>query len=584
MDKHWQIAEQAPDDFTEQFPEYSGLVCRLLYSRGLKTQGQIDEFFDSEYGVHLSDPYLFRDMDKAVRRVLKAVEKKERIIIYGDYDADGVCSAIVLYSALLMLGAEAEVYIPDRFEEGYGLNEKALSEIVSGGKGLIIAVDCGVTNVKEVEYANRNKMDVIIIDHHIVPPEPPAAYAIINPKKEGENYPFKLFCAAGVVFKVAVALLKSDDAKKAGVKEGAEKWLLDAVAIASVADMVPLIGENRTLVKYGLIVINKTQRIGLKALLKKSDGSLLSPVTAETIAFMIAPRINATSRLAHATVSFELLAATDEDLAGNLARQVESLNNGRRKMVDQILKEAAAMIENEIQTQGRLSSIIFIGKDEWPAGLVGLVSGRLTERYGRPSFVYGRTNNHMKGSCRGVGGFNVVEAMRYCRGKENDIFMEFGGHAAAGGFAIAPEKIDIFKKYLIEFGDKVLAGEALRPVLLIDAAVSPDDIGWELFDYLLKFEPYGEGNKKPLFLLRGLLISSIRKVGGKEDHLKIKFKTNLSGGTVKFFDGIGFGMSAHNEHLNEGDRVDAVFELDANEWNGTRELQLKLKDLRKSDA
>lgn len=589
-EKSWQIAEQVPDDFVGQFPEHSDLICRLLYNRGLKTQEQIDEFFDADYSAHLSDPYLFNDMDKAIRRILQAVGTKERIVIYGDYDADGVCSSIVLYSALLALGVKAEVYIPDRFEEGYGLNKKALSEITRDGKGgLIISVDCGITNVEEVEYAKERKMDVIIIDHHIAPPNPPKAYAIVNPKVEGEEYPFKFFCAAGVVFKVIFALLKSDYAKKMGIKEGSEKWLLDVVAIASVADMVPLIGENRTLVKYGLIVINKTQRTGLKALLnlrpaRSFSGSPMDgEITSETIAFMIAPRINATSRMAHATVSFELLISADEDEADRLARQVEGLNNDRRKIVDQILKDAAAEIENDNKTRNGLPSIIFIGRDEWPVGVAGLVSNRLTERYGRPSFVYGRSNNHIKGSCRGIGGFNVVVAMRHCQEKENDLFLDFGGHSAAGGFAIARDKIDRFREYLIEFGDKILADNALNPILAIEAEILPDDINWSLFDYLLRFEPYGEGNKKPIFIMKDMIIASFKAVGKKEDHLKMKLKSTLESGAIKFFDCIGFGLSDRMINDKAGDKVDIVFELEANEWNGTRELQLKLKDIRKSN-
>ena len=577
----WQVAQPSPDDFVQKFPEYSRLISQLLFNRGLDTQEKIDEFFDADYSAHMHDPYLFRDMEKAVERILRAIEKKEKIVIYGDYDADGISGSVILYSALSLLGANSDVYIPDRFSEGYGLNKKALDEILKNKKtGLIITVDCGVTNAKEVDFINEQGRDVIIVDHHIVPSEPPRAFAIINPKSAGEEYPFQFFCAAGVAFKLAGALLKSEYAVKKGVKEGAEKWLLDVAAIGSVADMVPLLGENRTLVKYGLIVMKKTKRAGLRALLNLRPARSFNGVpangeiTSETIAFSIAPRINATSRLAHATVSFELLIAEDEDRAERFAREVEGLNNDRRKVVDQILKEATAMIDES-------APIIFIGKDEWPVGVVGLVAGRLSERYGRPAFVYGRANSHAKGSCRGIGGFNVVEVMRFCQNKESDLLMEFGGHSMAGGFAIALDKLDRFKKYLLSYGEEALKREALRPILPVEAEAAPDDIGWELFDWLKKFEPYGEGNKKPAFLLRGAEAQSLRKVGGSQDHLKIKLKTTLENGSLKFFDCIGFGLSSLADNLKEGDKLDAVFELEANEWNGTRELQLKLKDIRK---
>ncbi|MBI3685164.1 single-stranded-DNA-specific exonuclease RecJ [Candidatus Azambacteria bacterium] len=437
--KRWQVFSPAPELFTDSFPEYPKVALQLLYNRGLRTQKEVDEFFNPDYPADVHDPYLFIDMEKAVARISRAIEKKEKIIVYGDYDADGVCGSVVLHTALTALGADVEVYIPDRFQEGYGLNEKALAEIVKDKKvGVIVTVDCGVTDVKEVAFLNKKGIDVIIVDHHLVPPEAPACFAMLNPKREGETYPFKYLCATGVAFKFASALLKTDKAIQAGVKEGFEKWLLDIVAIGSVADMVPLLGENRTFVKYGLIVVKKTRRLGLKELLRfqpaRMNGNGFSAekgqITAETIAFMIAPRINAASRMAHATASFELLIATDEASATTLADTLEDLNNDRRKSVDRIMKEAAEKLEDE--------PVLFLGDKEWPVGVVGLVSGRLTEKYGKPSFVYGGVNGYYRGSCRGINGFNVVDVMRACDEKEGGLLTEYGGHPMAGGFSVAP--------------------------------------------------------------------------------------------------------------------------------------------------
>ncbi|MCR4323063.1 MAG: single-stranded-DNA-specific exonuclease RecJ [Candidatus Azambacteria bacterium] len=590
--KRWKLSEKISEDFVLQFPEQLRTILQLFHNRGLKTQREIDEFFDAEYSADVHDPYLFLDMEKAVGRIWEAIEKKQKILVYGDYDADGICSSVILSTTLKKLGAEVEVYIPDRFKEGYGLQEKALAEIIADARiGLVITVDCGVTDVKEVDYLNAHGRDVIIVDHHLVPPIPPAAYAIIDPKREGETYPFKTLCAAGVTFKVACALLQSEKAKQLEIPEGWEKWLLDMVAIASVADMVPLVGESRTFVKYGLIVIRKTQRVGLRTLLclrpSRAFEHMTFPlpaeaVTAETIAFMIAPRINATSRMDHATVSFELLITEDEEKAQRFAERVEELNTSRRKTIDQILKEAEKMIEVEIQASGKQPRIIVLGKEEWAVGVVGLAAGRLTDKYGVPSFIYGMAKGSLKGSCRGIEGFNVVEVMRACNDKGGDILIEFGGHAVAGGFAVAEKDMEKFSALLHEEGERVLPEKIPAPSLLVEAEVASHEVTWELCDLLARFEPYGQGNKKPTLLLRNAMVASVRLVGEKEGHLKMMLKATNEDGTVKFFNCIGFGLSAHMQICDIGACVDVVFELDANEWNGTKELQLKLKDIRKS--
>src|SRR3989344_1219349 len=591
-DKQWKILDAAPDDFSMRFLEYPKPVLDLLYQRGLRTQSDIDEFMHPDYRAHVGSPYLLQDMEKAVSRIFDAISREEKIIIYGDYDADGICGSVILYSALSELGANFDVYIPDRFHEGYGLNEKALLEIAKGDDKLIITVDCGVTDVEEIAIARARGIDVIIVDHHLIPPKEPAAYAIINPKRTGETYPFRFFCATGLAFKVACALFASERAKPFNLKEGAEKWLLDVAAIGTVADMVPLVGENRTLVTYGLTVIEKTKRLGLKLLIdfepQRMAAHARSPdaekITSRTIAFSIAPRINATSRMAHATTSFELLITQSEEMARNLVAKVEDLNNGRRRMVDKILKEAEEMLAEIVAREGVMPFIICLGKDDWVPGVAGLVSGRLTEKYGRPSFIFGRVHDHYKGSCRSVGDLNIVELMRLCDERNGNVFREFGGHAMAGGVAIAPENIEKLKACPVRYGEEDLREKDLRPILCIDLEMRPDDISWELFDWLVRLEPYGEGDKKPLFLMRKAGVASYKAGGKKEDQVKMKMKGDppAGGGVTKFFDCIGFGLSHKMENVRAGDRVDVVFELEANEWNGTRELQLNIKDIRKS--
>lgn len=589
-DKKWKIPEQFPEAFASQFPEYSRPVLQLLYNRGLHSQDDVDEFLQPDYHAHIADPYLFQDMEKTVARIFDAIDRKEKIIVYGDYDADGISGSVIMHTILTWFKADFDVYIPDRFHEGYGLNEKALGEIIKTGAKLIITVDCGVTDVPEIAFVKKHGIDVIIVDHHLVPSPQPDFYTMINQKREGDPYPFKYFCATGLAFKVACALIASPRAKPYDIKEGAEKWMLDVVAIGSVADMVPLLGENRTLVMYGLKVIEKTKRLGLKLLLESQPQRMAThhaptkpsdKITARTIAFAIAPRINATSRMAHATTSFELLITQSEEMAKNLVAKVEDLNNGRRRAVEKILDEAEEMISAIVLEKGKVPSILCLWKDDWIPGVVGLVSGRLTEKYGRPSFIFGKVHDHYKGSCRSAGDLNIVELMRSCEKKHPKLFREYGGHAMAGGFAIMPENVEIFKTFLERYGEEELHSTDLRPILHIELETKPEDISWELFDSLLKFEPFGEGNKKPLFLIRGVIVVSVKAVGKKEDHLKLKLKGERADGGVKFLDCIGFGLSHKMEECRTGDVVDAVFELEANEWNGTRELQLNIKDIRR---
>lgn len=577
--KRWRMPMTPPQAFTDSFPKYARVELQLLFNRGIKTREDTDAFFNPDYGTALHDPYLFADMGKAVARVLQAIFTGEKIIIYGDYDADGVCGSAVLHTALGALGARVEAYIPDRFSEGYGMNEKAVMKIVKEKEtGMVITVDCGSSAVKEIALLHAAGKAVVVIDHHLLPPVPPAAFAMLNPKREGEPYPFQYLCATGIAFKFACALFATPFAKSAGVKEGAEKWLLDIAAIGTVADMVPLLGENRIIVKYGLMVIEKTKRIGLKELLSYPPARMMdSPqkegITARTIGFMIAPRINAASRMAHAVLSFELLTTQNVRTARALSEKLEGLNSERRRVVDVIMKEVESMLDD--------ASVLVAGNGEWPAGVVGLVAGRLTEKYGKPSFVYGGVNGQYRGSCRGIGDFNVVEAMRFCEEKEPGLFVAFGGHAMAGGFTIAREKAGRFAKLLAAYGKEKLNKDALYPVLAIDAETQPEDMSWELHDLLARFEPHGEGNKKPLFLLCGAAVVSARAVGQKKDHLKMKLKAIAKDGAIIYFDCIGFGLFSRAKDCQAGDAVDVVCELEANEYNGTRELQLKLKDMRR---
>lgn len=573
--KKWQVLDPAPEDFFLKFKNsgHPEVVLSLLYQRGLKDEEEIRKFFHPSY-EDLSNSLLMLGIKKAAERIQEAVERKEKIILYHDYDADGVCGAVVLASVLKELKADFITYTPDRQKEGYGLNEGAVKEILKDKIDLLIAIDCGITNVKEVDLLNESNTDVIIVDHHLQANVLPRAYAIVNPKQKECGYEFKNLCAAGVAFKLACAIL-ADYNGKIDIKKGAEKWLLDVVAVATIADMMPLLGENRTLVKYGLIVAGKTKRKGLKKLLNDSKDN----VTSGKIAFQVAPRINATSRMTHASVSFNLLMSEDENEVEELMRAVEETNNARRKVVDEAVKNAIFWIDSDIEKSGDAPSIIFIGNDSWSPGVVGLIAGKLSEKYNRSSFVYGKVGDIFKGSCRGAGNFNVVEAMAKCAEQDAEMFKAFGGHAQAGGFSVYTDKILSFKKELLRIAEGYKGVEE-DPSLKIDAEIAPSAINRELADILLSFEPFGQANEPPVFLARSLEVASARVIGNGEKHLKMKLKSIFENGKVAFFDAVGFGMAGFYNIISEGDRIDVVFNLDINEWNGRKELQLKLKDIK----
>ncbi len=569
MTKTWKINEKPPKEFLEKFPEYSKLTLQLLLDRGLKTQKAIDEFFNPDYDQDLHDPYLMKGMKKAVERIKKALANKEKITIFGDYDADGVCGTAIMSEGLSIFGAEPDVYIPDRNKEGYGLNLKAVEEAISQKTSLIITVDCGITDFEEVKLANKLGADVIIVDHHEFPVSPtgeperiPPALSIVNPRRSDETYPFRELAASGVAFKVVQALLRDELLRKI-IPENREKWLLDLVAIATVADLVPLIGENRTLVKYGLIVLAQTRRFGLQELMKTAR---ITNLDAHALGFVLGPRLNAAGRMDHANTAYELLITKSRNKAEDLAQQLNEKNQERQRLTSRIVEEVEARIKIDKE------KLIFDGDANWPIGIVGLIAGRLSDKYCRPAVVYQKMENISKGSARSIDIFNIVEAFSEC----GELFKEFGGHPGAAGFTISNKNLEKFKEKISEIANKIIKDEDLIPVLNIDLEVEPEDLSFEVYEELQRFAPFGEGNLRPLFLMRDLKISNLRMVGNNSNHLKCYLAGELKG-----FSAIGFGLGGFCDKIKEGDKVDVVFELITDEWNGTRELQLKIVDLRK---
>ena len=567
MKRKWLVAKKITAEIKNQFPEINPVVLQLLFNRGLRAQEAIDEFLNPDYGQDIHDPFLFRDMDKAVDRLFKAIENKEKITVHGDYDADGVCATVIAVSTLKALGAKIDVYIPHRASEGYGLNKKTVEELAKNGTKLIVTVDCGIASKQEIDLANEKGIDVVLTDHHEQQPKLPAAYAIINPHVAGEKYPFKELSGAGVAFKLAQALVVKDGGNK--IKEGFEKWLLDLIAIGTIADCVPLLGENRTLVKYGMIVLRKTRRLGLQELVKQTRFSLEALDTG-SVGFGLAPRLNAAGRLDHANTAYELLITRDKKEAEKIAASLEKTNQERQRITEKIVNES----KNQIGEVNKQKILFAVGKD-WPVGVVGLVAGRLSDEFARPVIIMGEKKNEIVGSGRSIPGFDITAALI----ESHDLLERFGGHAAACGFTIRRDRLEAFEKKMGELAASQIKDEDMIKRLFIDGEIGLSGINWELVNKLEDFEPFGEGNQPVRLVSHGLEVIDLQKVGLDGKHLRLSVKQNEK---IEKIIAFGFGLTWGNK-LKIGDKIDAVFEVSVNEWNGHKEIQLKLVDLKMSD-
>ncbi|MFA6254626.1 MAG: single-stranded-DNA-specific exonuclease RecJ [Patescibacteria group bacterium] len=567
-EKKWEVRPALTKLDFDHFPEINPIVLQLLFNRGVDSQQKIDEFLNPDYGENLHDPFLFSEMTKAVERILLAVENKEKIVVYGDYDADGVTACALMVELLKNLGNEADIYIPFRETEGYGLNEEATTELARKGTKLLITVDCGISNKKEIDLLNQKGVDVIVTDHHHEPLEIPTALAVINPNLEKEKYPFKGLTGVGVAFKIAQAIIqKHKDFKVNQLEEGFEKWLLDLVAIGTIADLQPILGENRVLVKYGLIVLQKTKRLGLLKLIELMSSNL-TQVDERVVGWQIAPRLNAAGRLNHASSAYQLLIIDDLKEAERLAKELNQTNIERQQLTEKINGEAKTLI-GEVKEQ----KIIIVVGQNWPTGIVGLVAGRITDEFHRPSLVISKYNGEIIGSGRSIPEFNIIEAIE----KANKYLSRYGGHAQACGFTIKNEEsLEEFIAKMNELAKAELTGKDITPLLKVDLTIKLEDVNWELFDELEKFIPYGEGNPKPIFLASDLTVVEAQTVGQDRKHMRLMVKHT----TPIIRKTIGFCFGDWCAKLKTGDKVDMVFEVDVNEWNGNRELQLKIVDLK----
>ncbi|NQV90012.1 single-stranded-DNA-specific exonuclease RecJ [Candidatus Uhrbacteria bacterium] len=573
MPKKWLIAEPITSEIQKQFPEFDRVVLQLLWNRGQQSQEQMDVFLGPDWSRDTYDPALFLNMHTAVQRVFRALNEGEVITIHGDYDADGTCGTAVLFITLRDVcrsfgfdESKITTYIPHREKEGYGLSIPTIEQLSSHDKTtVVITVDCGISNKSAIDRGKELGIDTIVCDHHAMPVELPDA-TLIHPQVPGETFPNKYLCGTGVAFKLASALISEARAQGAELPEGFEKWLLDLVAIATVTDVVPLTGENRVLETYGLRVLNKTRRIGIRKLLDVA-GSTLGELDTVSIGFQIGPRLNAAGRMTHAQEALALLIEEDEVEASKLAMRLQEINVERQKASQEMYLEAKAQLGDVTGL-----SLLVAVQEGWGAGLVGLVAGKLLGDFGIPVFVVGKEGDRYVGSGRSIEGFDITQALHHAK----DYLDKFGGHPQACGFSSHGNErfehaVEMMKRYAAEHID----AQTLEPTIQADAQISLEDISWELFDAVQKFRPFGSGNATPLFVSRQVHVSSFATVGKEGAHLKL----GLESQTGKRVEAIGFRFGEWTQKLTLGCAIDIVFEIQVNEWNGNRSLQIRIVDL-----
>lgn len=547
--------------------KFDEMLRELLLKRGILHETQADIFLNPDYERDFHDPFLMRDMERACVRIFEAIEAKEKIVIYADYDCDGIPGAVVLNDLFKLTGYKNyEVYIPQRNSEGYGLNLEAIKNFVKSGVQLLITIDLGITAVEEVAQAEVDGIDVIITDHHIPHAVLPRAYAILNPKVD--DYPEKMLCGAGVAFKLAQGFIKKYG-EYFQIKNGVEKWMLDMAGLATLSDMVPLTGENRAIAYFGMKVLKKSPRPGLQKLLSKMniDQRYLSE---DDIGFMVTPRLNAASRMDDPLRAYELLSTNDEKEAGALADHLSKINDERKNIVTQIMREANKKLELREDKE-----VVVVGKPEWRVGILGLVAGKICDLHKKPVFVWGKDENDcIKGSCRSDGSVSVVELMT----ETSESFIEFGGHELAGGFTVHSEKIHFLEEALSQSFHKVKR-DKVESEVNYDIKTDLGIVNMKNWKEIEKMSPFGLGNPKPVFIFENVKIEKIKKFGknGSGEHLEITFTDMHNNKTkaVSFF----ANQDSFEKTLSEGINANLLATFDLSRFRGREELRLRVIDI-----
>ena len=565
MEKRWNIlkADAAKTTLLQQSLKVHPVICSILVKRNIDTFAAAKKFFRPELSS-LHDPWLMKDMDKAVNRILSAVHNQEKILVFGDYDVDGTTAVACMYQFLKKVYANIDFYIPHRYKEGYGVSRAGIDFAKENNFTLIISLDCGIKSADLIAYAKETGIDFIVCDHHLPDEILPPAVAILNPKQKGCNYPYKELCGCGVGFKLMTALAPQFNLEDKDVFE-----FLDLVATAIAADIVPMTDENRILAYHGLKKANTNPNKGIQAL--KELSSLKGEMHINNLVFMIAPRVNAAGRMDDARKAVLMFVSGSYEEALYYAEMLHSDNTDRKEADSNITFEALEMINGNEEWRSRSSTLVY--QPHWHKGVVGIVASRLIEHYYRPTIVLTQSGDYAAGSARSIPGFNLYEAIHACR----DHLIGYGGHFAAAGMTLELDKIDLFRQKFEEVVSSTIDPELLKPEITIDAEISLKDIKWPFYNILLQMEPFGPENLRPVFIAKKVSDTGYSKIV-KEQHVKFSVKQdNVT------FSGIGFGMAEKFSLLQMKKPVDVIFKIDENEWNGEKSLQLRVIDFRLSE-
>lgn len=536
----------------------SDIMAKLLISRDIEFK-DIDMFLNGTID-DLYDPYDIKDMEKIVERIDIAIKRNEKICIYGDYDVDGITSITIMYKFLTKLGLDIMYYLPDRLVEGYGINNNALEEIKESGVTLIITVDCGITAIDEIEYAKKLGLDVCITDHHECTDKLPNAYAVVNPKRKDDKSKFKMLAGVGVAFKCLMAI-----AKKYNLPKESYLKYLDIVSIGTISDIVPLVGENRIISKYGLKMMEKTKNLGLKELLKIVN---YKDIDSMMVSFGMAPRINACGRMGNASAAVKLLLETDSQKAEKIAVELDELNQERKNVESLIFNQALELIEKE-NLENKNSIVLY--NSSWHNGVIGIVASRLVNMYYKPVILLTKEHGFIRGSGRCPAGFSLYDALGECK----DLLIQFGGHELAAGLSIKEENIEAFiKKFeeVVESRKETISEQIIN----IDSIISRRNLNAQIIKDIRFLKPYGQSNQVPIFLYKGLKVAAIRTI--KDDkHLKLVLKDDRS-----LIDAVGFSLGARRDEIRIGDKIDVVANVELNSYNTPKTIQLVIQDFKKS--
>ena len=566
LSKRWQLAVPITPDADAELNRFHPITRQILFNRGLSTVAEADHFLRAN-PPEVTDPFLLTDMEIAVERILYALQHHQTIAVYGDYDADGVTATALMVQTLTALSegltapcANIRAYIPNRFDEGYGLNNDALTQLQNDGVDLVITVDCGIRSLDEAAHAKKIGLDLIITDHHTPGDQLPEALAVINPKRPGDGYPDKDLAGVGTAYKVASAILSRHPRPNFSLEE-----IQDLVAIGTVADLVPLVGENRALVRAGMRRLRAPQRQGILSLMGVA-GITASRISATDIGFSLGPRLNAAGRLDSALSAYELLTTRDLFRAGQLSQYLDNQNRERQKLT----RDMQTLAEELAVPDGETPYLLFAAHSDFNAGVVGLAAARLTEQYYRPAIVAHQDEENTRGSCRSIAEFHITAALDQCR----DLLIRHGGHAAAAGFTVSNENVPALVSRLQQIAADQLSGEDLRPIIHADTEVQLADLDMELLKELDYLQPTGYGNPDPVFVARGVKVVNSRPVGRDATHLKMAL-----GDGKKVMDAIAFRFG--DWHREMPSHVDLAFTFERNEYQGYINLQLNVRDLKR---